>query len=197
MSREYFWYRFFYPLFCTVMVIRFRLKIVGRENIPSGGAMVCANHTSNFDPMLLIYALGKKNQLHSMAKQSLFALPVLGWFLRAIGQISVNRNLNDIAAVRSALGYLKNGEKVAVFPEGTRVKEDEAVAAKSGAVRLSERTGTPILPVYIPREKPFFGLTTVIIGKPYFVNPDKRKLTPDEYTLLSSELMEKIEVLKP
>jgi hypothetical protein len=51
--------------------------------------------------------------------------------------------------------------------------------------------------VYIPRKKPFFGVTNVIIGKPYFVNPDKKKLTPEDYAQLSNDLMGKIEELKP
>jgi 1-acyl-sn-glycerol-3-phosphate acyltransferase len=195
MSREYRWYRGWFPVFLVVMTIRFRFRVSGRENIPKGAAMVCANHTSNLDPMLLIQAFGRDNHLHCMAKEKLFKIPLLGRFLRCIGTISVNRNLNDIAAVRAAMGYLKDGEKVGIFPEGRRVSDDESVAAKTGAVRLADRTNSPIVPVFIPRDKPLFRRVTVIIGEPYYVNPGKAKLTPEDTARLSSELMDKIRAL--
>jgi 1-acyl-sn-glycerol-3-phosphate acyltransferase len=186
-----------FPLLWLVINIRFRVRVVGKTRVPRGAAMVCANHTSNFDPMLLIYALGRHGFLHGMAKESLFRIPVLSQFLRSFGTISVNRNLNDLGAVRRALGYLKSGERVVIFPEGRRVSLDESVAAKSGAVRLADKTGTPIVPVYIPREKPFFGRVTIVFGDPYDVNPEKKKLTPQDTERLSEELMGRIRVLKP
>jgi 1-acyl-sn-glycerol-3-phosphate acyltransferase len=172
------------------------VRVVGKARVPRGAAMVCANHTSNFDPLLLIYALGSRGFLHGMAKESLFGIPVLSQFLRSFGTISVNRNLNDLGAVRRALGYLKNGEKVVIFPEGRRVSSDESVAAKSGAVRLADKTGTPIVPVFIPREKPFFGRVTIVFGEPYEINPEKKKLSPQDTERLSAELMNKIGELR-
>jgi 1-acyl-sn-glycerol-3-phosphate acyltransferase len=197
VSRETVWYRRWFPLLWLFIRLRFRVRVTGRENVPRGAVMVCANHTSNLDALLLIYALGRENTLHILAKESLFRNSVVARFLRSFGTILVHRNLNDAGAVRAALGYLKNGEKVGVFPEGHRVAADEAAAAKSGAVRLANKTGAPILPVYIPREKPFFRGTAIVIGAPYAVNPGKKRLAPEDTERLSGELMEKIRELEP
>ncbi|MDR0862967.1 MAG: 1-acyl-sn-glycerol-3-phosphate acyltransferase [Oscillospiraceae bacterium] len=193
VEQEHKSYHRWYPLFSAFMRLRFRYRVVGSEHIPQGAAMICANHTSNFDPMLLIKVFGKNNFLHIMAKDSLYKIPVLRGFLRSIGMISVKRDMNDVIAVKTALGYLKGGEKVGIFPEGHRVmSEEESVSAKTGAVKLADRTGVPVVPVFIPRKKPIFRRVTVTIGAPYYVNPSRQKLLPEETARLSAELMERI-----
>lgn len=182
----------FFIAYCILYVFKiilYPLVYTGRENIPEGPAMVCANHSSNADPILISYAVGLKNMMHFMAKIELFRIPLLGRILTAMGSFAVDRGNNDMVAVRTAMRYLKSGEKVMIFPEGTRVRESDAVAGKAGAVRLAMRLRVPIVPVYITSNKKLFRKTYINIGKPYYIDPSKTAEDSDE---LASELMRKI-----
>jgi len=96
-------------------------------------------------------------------------------------------------AIKGAMRLLKDGKKVGIFPEGTRVSTEDG-EAKSGAVRLAARMGVPIVPVYLPRKKRFLRFNRVAIGAPYLVELDK-KATPEEVERAAEELMEKIRKL--
>jgi len=185
-------YTIAYPIFCTL----FRIKIFGRENINEGAAMICANHSSMFDPVFIGLALGKNDQPLYIAKAELFNIPVLAWLLRGLGATGVDRTKADISIVKKSLSKLKAGAKVVIFPEGTRVAEDGDNSVKHGAIKIAERADAYILPVYIPRKKPIFSKVRIVIGKPYKIIKQKTKRTYDDYELLSNELMSKIQKLK-
>lgn len=195
MNREYRAFRRLYRFFQVVFFPFFKLVGVGIENIPPGPAVFCANHSSNLDPILICLALGIDVHLHYMAKAELFRIPVVASVIRAIGAFPVDRGIRDIGAVKTAMRYLKAGEKVAIFPEGTRVKTDDA-EAKRGAVQIADHMSVPVIPVYIPRNKKLFHRYNIVVGKPYLVNPDRRKLSRADYDRLAEELMEKIKALK-
>jgi len=189
------YYRRWYRIARFFVGIFYRLDISGRENIPAGAAMVCANHSSRIDPFLAAFAFGLGHHVHFIAKVSLFKVPVLSGILKKLGMISVDRSLTDVSTIKSTLKYLKNGEKVAIFPEGRRAAAEGDVLAKSGAVKLAVRAGVPLVPVFIPRKKPLFHKIPVIIGKPYSI--EKRDGEVLDYALLSEELMTAIESLDP
>jgi 1-acyl-sn-glycerol-3-phosphate acyltransferase len=140
---------FAYIVLYIFKTVLYPLKTKGRENIPEGPAMVCANHSSYTDPIMISYAFGLPNILHFMAKIELFRIPLLGRYIKAMGSFGVDRGTNDMNAVRTAMKYIKSGEKVMIFPEGTRVLEEDAAAGKIGAVRIAMRLNVPIVPVYI------------------------------------------------
>ena len=96
-----------------------------------------------------------------------------------------------MGAIRTMMGLLKSGEKVGIFPEGTRVSEPDKVAAKDGAVRIAMRLGVPIIPAFISRKKRIFRKVDVVIGEPYNIDADA---DPKEET---KALMAKIEALDP
>lgn len=197
MSKEYKYFRFFYSLVFLPVSLLYRVKAVGRENIPDGCAVFCANHSSWADPFLLAFALTKKKYIHIMSKVELFKNKLVGWILRSIGMIPVKRDSADVNSIKSALKYLRSNESVCIFPEGTRMSEDFSVAAKAGAIKLAEKTGTPIVPIHIPRKKRLFGTVRVVIGKPYYVNQKRERLSQDDYNRLSQELMTEIKALDP
>ena len=85
--------------------------------------------------------------------------------------------------------------KLLLFPEGTRVHEGESVEAKTGAAMFATRTGVPLLPVYIPRKKKWFGRNTVVIGEPYQPVFAGRKPTPEELDIISVDLMDRVRKL--
>lgn len=193
--------RFFYALLYSIAWPFFSLfhpcKAVGREHIPEGGALVCANHTALCDPLLLAFAFHRKNQVRVMAKAELIAVPVIGWLLNKAGVFAVERGKSDVGAIKKAMKFLKSGEKVLLFPEGTRVKDGETGGeAKTGAAMLAVRTGVPILPVYIPEKKRWFRPTTVVIGEPYYPETAEKRATSEEYHAIADEMMARVRALK-
>ena len=100
------------------------LRVEGLENLPKDQpVLLCANHSSAVDPILLICAMRQDFPLRIMAKKQLMKIPVVGAFLRAIGVFGVDRGNSDIAAVKTSIQSLRDGWNLLVFPEGTRVKE--------------------------------------------------------------------------
>jgi len=192
---SYSFFRFAFRLAAPVICFFRPFEIVGRENMIAGAALVCSNHSAMIDPFQIAIAFGIDDSVHVIAKIELFRIPVLSTLLWKIGMICVDRSTNDIESIKTSLTYLKKGEKVVIFPEGTRLSEYDAHAAKSGAVKLAERAGVPIIPVFVTRKKPFFRKSKVVFGEPYFINKLDTKRHPDEYSKLSEELMEKIQAL--
>lgn len=159
--------------------------------LPGGAAIVCANHSNYIDPVLLALDAGNEHWIHFMSKVELSKIWLLGSIIRKLGAFFVDRNSNDLGAIRTAMSLLKNGEKVGIFPEGTRVSEDDAVSAKVGAVRLAMRLKVPIVPVFISRNKKLFRRLDLVIGEPYLIASDA---DAQEQTIL---LMERIHALDP
>ncbi|MDR1217453.1 MAG: 1-acyl-sn-glycerol-3-phosphate acyltransferase [Oscillospiraceae bacterium] len=190
-------YRRAYALAAFLFGLFFRLEFIGRENIPSGAAVVCTNHSDWLDSVFLELALGKDDKAHIMGKKELLKIPLLSWFVRKMEMIPVDRSVSDTAAIRLSLGYLKSGAKVAIFPEGHRVSDGESSDARNGAVWLAVRAGAPVLPMYIPRKKPIFGRIRLVIGEPYAADGGEggKRLRSDDYGRLAAGLMDKINAL--
>jgi len=193
---SYKFYRFCFRLADPVIRFFRPFEVVGKENLIGGAAMVCSNHSAMIDPFQIALAFGIDTNIHVLAKIELFRIPVVSTILWKLGMICVDRSINDIASIKTSLGYLKKGKKVVIFPEGTRATEYDANSAKSGAVKLAERAEVPIIPVYIPRRKPFFRKSKLVFGQPYFIEKIKGKRSIAEYAKLSEELMSKIQALE-
>jgi 1-acyl-sn-glycerol-3-phosphate acyltransferase len=191
-------YRFY--RFCFKLVnpfIRFfrPFSVAGSENMIKGAALVCSNHSAMIDPFLIALAFGVDSHTHVIAKIELFRIPVISAILWKLGMIPVDRSIRDVASIKSSLTCLKKGEKVVVFPEGTRASEHDAGNAKNGAVKLAEHSGVPIIPVFVPRRKPFFIRKRIVFGTPYFIYKTDSKRTVEDYTKLTEDLMNKIQAL--
>jgi len=188
-------YNFIYRFLGPMLRFVYRLEFIGQENVPAGAAIVCTNHSSAIDPLLLSLAVGFDNWLHYMAKAELFDIPILGKIIEKAGTFPVKRGESDVNAIRTAIRYLKNGEKIMIFPEGTRVSSDDAVAAKTGAVRLAAQMNVPIVPANIPRKKRPFRRNRVVIGVPYYLDKSVKNADSERYRACSAELMDKIKEL--
>ena len=195
MKSSYKFYKGCYRVARALIGIFYRMRVHGKENIPQGSVLICANHSSILDPFFIAFAFGINNHIHIISKAELYKIPIISTIIRKLGTIRVDRGILDVNSVKETLGYLKNGEKVAVFPEGTRKYEDNAVAAKSGAIKIAERAKVAIIPVYIPRKKPIFHKITIIIGKPYYIKKQAIKQSSVEYSKLADALMDKIKAL--
>lgn len=186
------WYKFFYAIVWPFIMLFYPMKFIGKENIPEGGALVCANHSSAVDPFFLAFALGRNRQIRAMAKESLLNIFFIGKILKLVGTFGVRRGASDIHAVKYALEELKKGEYVVLFPEGTRVKSREEGEPKTGAAMLATRTGVNVLPVYIPMHKKPFRINRVYIGKPYKMVPEGKRATSKDYETFTADLMDRI-----
>lgn len=171
------------------------VRAVGRENIPDGPVVICPNHTTAGDPFYAVFAFGYRYPMRAMAKIQIMRVPFIGWILSKAGVFGVDRDIADLKAVKTALKFLKDGDKLLLFPEGTRVHEGENVEAKTGAALFATRTGAPLMPVYIQRKKKLFRPNTVVIGKPYQPQYAGRKPTSDELQAIAHDLMERVERL--
>ncbi len=169
--------------------IYIRPKYEGLENIPAEGPYIFAgNHVHLLDPGPLI-SLTKRN-IHFLAKSSLFKFPQSLLF-KNMGLIPVNRDSKDRAAYDKAIEYLKNGEIIGIFPEGTRERGRGLLPFKTGAVRMAYETNTPIIPfALIGKYRPFRKSLTVRFGTPYKAKEDIYK-SNDELREIIRKLLEK------
>ena len=184
-----------YTILWPVFRLIYPVKAIGRENIPEGAAVICPNHSAATDPFYVVFAFGRKYPMWAMAKQEILNWPVVGWILSKAGVFGVDRGNADLKAAKTALRCLKENRKLLMFPEGTRVKEGENAEAKAGAALFATRTGSPLLPVYIPTNKKLFRPNTVVIGKPYYPQIAGRKATNEELQAIAADLMDRVHAL--
>jgi len=122
------------------------ITVRGAENIPARGPVLLAiNHRSYMDPPYLSMITGR--QLHLMAKEQLFTIPVFGPYIRAMGAFPVKRGVADRGAIRQAIDELKAGHVLGIFPEGTRADPGTLLPAERGFALIAKQTGIPIVPV--------------------------------------------------
>ena len=184
-------FRIAYRILGPVLRGIFRLDVRGLEALPSGGVLLCPNHSSNWDPVLMLAALPIDYRLHCMAKDSLFRIPVLSQIIRHFGGFPVARGHSDIQAVKTALKVIKDGDNLLIFPEGTRVAYEGAVEAKGGVAMIATRAGATIIPVFITREKKLFHKTKIVFGAPYEPSYAGRKPTAEENQAIADEILKR------
>jgi 1-acyl-sn-glycerol-3-phosphate acyltransferase len=131
----------------------YRLRAEGVENLPaSGGFVLAANHTSNFDPWPLAMPLWPRRFLRFMAKSELYWWP-LGRVITAGGGFPVRRGERDVEAMRTAVELAREGHVVAMFPHGTRQRKGLVKKyqprAHTGAARIALDAGVPLVPAAI------------------------------------------------
>jgi 1-acyl-sn-glycerol-3-phosphate acyltransferase len=122
----------------------------GVEYVPrAGGAVLAANHVSHIDPLLVAeMILAQRRVPRFLAKDSLFAVPLVGWWFRSAGHVEVDRSAGQ-AGYRSAVEAVARGQLILVYPEGSITKREDGLpmAMKSGAVRIALAASVPLLPV--------------------------------------------------
>ncbi|OGR85747.1 MAG: hypothetical protein A2901_01150 [Elusimicrobia bacterium RIFCSPLOWO2_01_FULL_54_10] len=191
--------RFLYRLSQVISQILFRtlglLIVHGRENIPKkGGYLLASNHLSNMDPPLVGSSLWRP--IYYFAKEELFRIPVLGWWIAQINAFPVKRYEHDIGAFKKARAVLAAGEGLLMFPEGRRSKTGELGKAKPGAGMLAIKAGVPVIPVHITNSHKFlkFSRLRLDFGAPLW--PSDEILRQENYEEFSAQIMAAIAALK-
>ncbi len=163
-----------------------RFTVTGGEDFPrTGGAVVAINHTGYLDFTYAgLAALQARRLIRFMAKDSVFHHPVTGPLMRGMHHIPVDRAAGA-GAFDEALGALRRGEIVAVYPEATISRSFELKGFKTGAARLAQQAQVPVVPIVVwgaqrvwTKDHPKrLGRTNlpifVDIGAPLRVSPDE------------------------
>lgn len=118
-----------------------------KKNLPEGACIICSNHLSNSDPLLV--GIGQKRQIRFMAKEELFENKFLKAVISATGAFPVTRGHAEEKGLSNAETVLKDGEVLGIFPEGTRSKTGELLRMRSGAALLAASNKVPVLPMCI------------------------------------------------
>lgn len=155
-------------------------RFYGPKKVKDGACVYVCNHYGMLDP--IFPAVTTWEGIHFIAKKELFTKPVLGWALRRVKGIAANRDGNDVRAMMDSFKCLKNGEKIALFPEGTRNKIGaDLLPFHHGAAMMSIKTKAPIVPIMIYKKPRFFRMSHILIGEPFELTEYyDRKLTENE-----------------
>lgn len=188
---------FIYYVVGFVASILHPTSVEGMEKLPESGVLLCPNHASNWDPILVALKLPVNYRLHIMAKEELFHNPLLGWLLKKVGAFPVSRGNNDIGAVKQSIQALKEGDNLLIFSEGTTIHNGIGYTdglpahAKAGVAMIGVRTGATLVPVFVDGEKKLFHRTRIIFGDPYEPHYTGRRGTAEEMQKIADDLLEK------
>jgi 1-acyl-sn-glycerol-3-phosphate acyltransferase len=196
-----------------ILRLMFTIKTSGKENLPQGGYILVGNHLSYLDPFSFAYSvyIHMKRVPHYLAKESIFRIPIIGKILPKVGQIPVYRGgKSNEEPLRAAKEFLKAGQVVVVFPEGTLTRDPDQwpMRGKAGAIRLAVELGLPIVPCgqwgvekvlgnYSKKFRPNpFHVVRVKIGKPMFFRELEGKTpTAQELAAATDTVMREISAI--
>lgn len=125
------------------------VRVGGLEYLPSGGAILVANHQSLVDIPLLLAAVPR--EVRFLAKRELGRIPLFGYAIRKAGNLFIDREdpRDAVHLVREATVRIDRGQLVVIFPEGTRSRDGDVGEFKPGAFYLARKKGIPLLPVLL------------------------------------------------
>lgn len=141
------------PLVVPIMNLATRYRVRDAHKLPREGAFVLApNHYSEIDPVVVAHVVWRLGRIpRFLAKAGLFTIPVVGWMLRASGQIPVERSgsVRGGDALKAARELTERGRLIIVYPEGSLTRDPGLwpMRGKSGAVRIALEQRIPVIPV--------------------------------------------------
>ncbi|MHA1299636.1 MAG: lysophospholipid acyltransferase family protein [Candidatus Helarchaeota archaeon] len=208
-------------------IFDFRVKelIVGRERIPDETVIFAPNHETETEHLYLARACCPRRDLKIFkyltflnpksvakkrhvpiffAKYQLFNLPIISSLFSSTA-FPVEREMRDKKSLEIGGKFLKRGQNILIYPEGTRNLESKQ-KPKSGVIRLAIKNKVPIIPVghvglweltkgsFVPKKK---GYWYCEFGEPiYYDEYYGQELDYLKLRELADELMEEIEKLK-
>lgn len=175
------WLNFFRVLIIPFFYLLKPFKYYGNKKPPEGACIFVCNHYNMLDPVYM--AATTWECIHFIAKRSISDAFFVGTVARSVKIIPVNRDGNDVRALLDCFKCLKNGEKIGIFPEGTRNKTGaDMLPFKHGASVMSIRTKTPIVPMMIYQKPRWFRKAHILMGEPIeFTEYYDKKLTDEDF----------------
>lgn len=162
-------------------MILYPTKILHKERLKKGKAILTSNHYSNVDAILINMKFGARFRF--LAKIELFKSKFMGYIMRCLGAIPVDRQKMTPSTYKEVMSVLKEGKKVFIFPEGTRNKEDTEKMndAKAGVIMFASKGDAEIVPMLIYRKPKIFRKNYIIVGEAFKVQGENpARLTKQE-----------------
>jgi 1-acyl-sn-glycerol-3-phosphate acyltransferase len=171
--------------------IYYRAEIIGLENIPKDGPVIfCGNHRNYLDPPLMVCTA--KRDMRFLAKEELAQNPFLNFLGWSFDAIHVKRDEKDVTAIKESLKALKNGQCIALFPEGTRNGLEKGEKLKDGVAFFAVRSGAKVVPCGIKGGTKENRKVTITYGKPLDYSKYKGNKDKEILDKVTEEIMEKI-----
>lgn len=180
-------------------------RVEGVEHLPARpqGYALAVNHLHWLDILVLGTSLPLAHRPHWIAKIEIFENGFAAWWFRTMGVIPVHRGKRDLTAMKAAEQALQNGVVLIVFTEGHRSRNGQLQEGRGGAVRLSVRSGCPIVPASIcGTERGLVGALTrkpirVCFGEPYHPPVEGQTIPFDRMDELTNDMMLRIAAMLP
>lgn len=131
-----------------ILKLVYRIRIEGLENVPKGGpAIIAANHLSFLDSFFIPLSVPRRKVTY-LAKADYFKSWKTAWFFNMVGQIPTEREggAKSQRSLDVALGVLKEGKLLGIYPEGTRSPDGYLHRGRTGVARLALTAGAPVIP---------------------------------------------------
>lgn len=164
---------FVVKIWCTIF---YHHKVYGKENIPPGGGIIAANHSSFLDPPMV--GISYPGEVYFLARETLFKFRPFGWLIRQLNTYPLKRGKGNATIFKFATDLILNQKKVVLFPEGKRTRDGTFQKGKEGVSILVMRTGCMVIPTYIhgsydiwnwSRKFPkLSGRSACVFGKPLY-----------------------------
>jgi len=169
-----FTYYFWYTLSKILARSFFSFRVIhGKRLVEEGPVILASNHQSYFDPPLV--GICSRRAVYYLARKTLLDIPMLGPLLPFINVIPVDRDGNDMSALKKIIRLVRAGSGVVLFPEGTRSPDGTLQRGKSGVGLIIAKTRAPVQPMRIfgahsafPKGSGKISLTpiSVVVGEP-------------------------------
>ena len=157
-------------ILCSAVPPFFRIKKIYTSDKAKkklrGGMIIAANHTCIKDPLLLCCCFWYRRLFHLTAEAVMENKKLVGFLLKGLGCIKINRNIYDIESVRKAVEVVKKGHVLTLFPQGGIQTEDDINAIKSGVILMAMQAKVPVVPCYIHNKAEKGDRNCIVIGEP-------------------------------
>ena len=185
-------YGFLKKFMVAVTQILFPFKLGEKEKVKDGACVLVGNHYRIWD--IVHMACTTREKVHFITKKELYKNKFLAHLCDIVEAIPVSRDGQDAKAVMTALRYLKNGDKISMFPEGTRNRTDEdLLPLKGGAAMFAIKAKAPVYPVMCPHKTRLFRRTKILVGDPIDLSAFyDRRLTAEDYEEAEEIIREKM-----
>ncbi len=184
-------------LFYPVHFLVYPYKLYGHKKVGNGAYIYVGNHYCIWDVFYPARTTGEG--IHYLMKESLLFVPIVGYWARHVGAIPAMRDGSDVRTLMESMKVLKNGEKVSLFPEGTRnkVSDEEFLPFHGGAALLAIKTKTPVVPFVICNRPHVFHVTHVVFGEPIeFSEYYGKRMTAEDYAEADEKLKNRLYELR-
>lgn len=181
---------FFRIIFIPFYYLLRPFRYYGAKRKHEGSCIYVCNHYTLLD--VAYVASMTWEGVHFLAKKSVLEAPVIKHIAKAVKVIGANRDGNDVRALLDCFKCLKNGDKLSVFPEGTRNKTDaEILPFRHGAAVMAIKAKAPIIPMMLYSRPKFFRVAHILVGEPIELTEYyDRKLTEADYAEADDKILQ-------